>query len=249
MSAEPRLYHDLAPWWPLLSAPEEYAEEAAYAARVLASAARPVREVLELGSGGGNNASHLKASFAMTLVDRSPAMLEVSKRLNPECRHAAGDMRDVRLGETFDAVFVHDAVMYLTREHDLRAAMDTAFAHCRPGGVVVVVPDCTAETFEPTTSHGGHDGDDGRGLRYLEWDWDPDPTDTEFRMELAVLLRSADGTVDVVHDTHRCGLFPEAAWTRLLAEAGFVTEVLVEETAEARPPRTVFVGRRPVAGS
>ena len=49
------------------------------------------RTVLELGSGGGNNASHLKAQFRMTLVDRSPGMLAVSRALNPECEHVEGD--------------------------------------------------------------------------------------------------------------------------------------------------------------
>jgi len=44
------LYSDLAAWWPLISPPEEYAEEAGFAARLLGQAARPVREVLELAA-------------------------------------------------------------------------------------------------------------------------------------------------------------------------------------------------------
>src|SRR5260370_34695758 len=64
-----RFYADLAEWWPPISPPEEYAEEAAHAAGLLSSASIPVRDVLELGSGGGHNAVHLKARFAMTLVD------------------------------------------------------------------------------------------------------------------------------------------------------------------------------------
>ncbi|HSC28451.1 MAG TPA: hypothetical protein VLD67_14325 [Vicinamibacterales bacterium] len=90
----PKLYDDLAGWWPVLSAPEEYAEEAAFYARTLAAASeRPLREALELGSGGGNNGSHLKSRFSMVLVDPSPAMLDVPRRLNPECEHIVGDMR------------------------------------------------------------------------------------------------------------------------------------------------------------
>ena len=90
-----RFYGDLAEWWPLISPPEEYLEEAAFAASVLRRAELPVREVLELGSGGGHNAVHLKQSFAMTLVDLSDEMLEVSRRLNPECDHYQGDMRTI----------------------------------------------------------------------------------------------------------------------------------------------------------
>ncbi|HEV2241862.1 MAG TPA: class I SAM-dependent methyltransferase, partial [Streptosporangiaceae bacterium] len=94
MTAEYRLYAELAPWWPLISPPEEYAQEAAYLAGVLTSAALPVREVrevLDLGSGGGHVAVHLKERFAMTLVDLSEDMLAVSRRLNPGCAHIQGD--------------------------------------------------------------------------------------------------------------------------------------------------------------
>ena len=102
---------------------------------------RPPRTVLELGSGGGNNASHLKARFDMVLVEPSAGMRAVSRALNPECEHIDGDMRTVRLGRQFDAVFVHDAVCYMTTESDLRLAIETAFVHCRPGGVALFAPD------------------------------------------------------------------------------------------------------------
>jgi trans-aconitate methyltransferase len=123
-----RLYADLASWWPLISAPEEYTEEAATAATILNSAAIDVHEVLELGSGGGHNAVHLKKRFRLTLVDLSADMLAMSQRLNPECEHHQGDMRTLRLGRTFDAVFVHDAVAYMTTEKDLRQVIPSRTA-------------------------------------------------------------------------------------------------------------------------
>ena len=242
---EHRFYGELATWWPLISAPEDYEEEAAFAAKVLGSASIPVREVLELGSGGGNNAAHLKALFRMTLVDLSNEMLDVSRQLNPECEHEQGDMRTVRLGRHFDAVFIHDAIDYMTTEADLRQAIDTAFVHCRPGGIAVFVPDHTTETFEPASDIGGHDSPDGRGVRFLDWSWDPDPEDTWVVTEYAFVLRDADGSVRAVHETHRCGLFSRDVWLRLIAGAGFEPSVVVEETIEERTPRDFFVGRRP----
>lgn len=239
----PRFYDDLAAWWPLISPLEDYAEEAAFAATLLNSASIPVHEVLELGSGGGHNASHLKARFSMTLVDVSEKMLDVSRRLNPECEHRLGDMRSVRLGRAFDAVFVHDAIDYMVTEADLRQAIETAFVHCRPGGVAVFFPDNIREGFQETTAHGGSDGDDGRGVRYLEWTWDPDRDDTWVATEYAFLLRGGDGEVGVVHETHRTGLFAAEDWLRLLTGAGFDTEAVTEVTSEDRLPRELFVGR------
>ena len=89
------------------------------------------RTLLELGSGGGNNASHLKTQFDMVLVDPSPGMLAVSRQPNPECEHLEGDMRDVRLSRRFDRVLIHDAICYMTTEADLRSAIEMAFEHCR----------------------------------------------------------------------------------------------------------------------
>ena len=103
----PRLYTDLFAWWQLLSEPLYYAEEAGFYRKLIAEKmVIPVKTMLELGSGGGNNASHLKSHFSMTLVDRSTGMLSVSRGLNPECEHLQGDMRTVTLGRLFDAVFI-----------------------------------------------------------------------------------------------------------------------------------------------
>ena len=241
---EHRFYGDLAPWWPLISRPEEYTEEAAFAASLLETADPPTRTVLELGSGGGSNAFHLKARFAMTLLDISEDMLNVSRALNPECAHVVGDMRTVRLDQEFDAVFVHDAIEYMTTEADLRQAVQTVYAHCRPGGVAVLVPDDIAENFEPQTDHGGSDAPDGRGVRYLSWSTDPDPADHTTTTEYAFLLRSPDGTVQVAHDTHVLGLFPREVWLRVLTETGFDARSVAEVTTDDRLPREFFVGRR-----
>ena len=247
MPGTPRLYSDLASWFHLLTAPEEYAEEAEFHRRTLVDAVEPPPcTVLELGSGGGNNASHLKAHFQMTLVDISPEMLELSRTINSELEHIVGDMRTVRLGRQFDAVFVHDAVVYMTTEGDLRAAIETAFAHCRPGGAALFAPDHIREKFSSSTDHGGHDGAGGRALRYLEWTYDPDPEDSTYTVDFAYLLREADGTVRVEQDRHVEGLFSRRTWLRLLDEAGFEAQALPFEHSEEEPgSMEVFLAKRP----
>ncbi len=223
---QPKLYTNLASWWHLLSAPEEYTEEAAFFRQLFIDTCSPTpRTLLELGCGGGNNASHLKSYFDMTLVDRSPGMLAVSRTLNPECQHVEGDMRTVRLGRQFDAVFVHDAIGYMTSEQDLQAAIQTALVHCRRGGGAIFAPDYVRESFVPTTDHGGHDGDH-RSLRYLEWTVDPDETDTVYTVDFAYLLREQDGAVRVEHDRHLMGLFAREKWLQLLEAVGFQPRAL-----------------------
>lgn len=236
----PRLYNEMAEWWPLLSPPEDYAEEAADLLPTLLSApAHRPETLLELGAGGGSLAFHLKASLKLTHTDLSPAMLAVSRQVNPECEHVVGDMRTLDLGRQFDLVLIHDAIMYMTDPASVQAALATAHRHCVPGGAVVVLPDMVKETFAPKTVTGGKDGPDGRALRYLEWVWDPDPNDDTYEVVFAFILREADGSVRVEHDRHRFGLFSRSAWLEWLEQAGFAPTVRTDPWG-----RDVFIGQK-----
>lgn len=223
-----KLYDELADWWPIMAPPSEFRREASLFGRLIRESARPrPRTLLDLGSGTGNNAFHLKRHFTMTLVDKSPQMLAVNRVVNPECEHVQGDIRTLRLGRKFDAVLVHDAVCHMTTESDLRAAMETAFVHCRPGGVALFVPDELRETFVPSTDHGGHDNGK-RSLRYVQWTTDPDPRDNTILVDFGILLRDEQGDVRVVHERQTHGLFARAEWLRLLRKTGF-TATLVDD--------------------
>jgi SAM-dependent methyltransferase len=237
----PRLYTDLAGWFHLLTAPEDYADDANYFWQCMVEAAgRAPRSLLELGSGGGNMALHYKRRVTATLTDLSAEMLALSRTINPDVEHVQGDMRTLRLGRTFDAVLVHDAVAYLTTETDLRLAIETAWAHLSPGGVAIFAPDCVRETFRPNTEHGGHDGD-GRALRYLMWTTDPDPADSTYAVDFAYLLSEGEGPPRCVAERHVNGLFGQDDWLRLLVEEGFRARAVTRPYPDVDGPYETLV--------
>ena len=240
-----RLYDEFAHWWPLFSPPQHYVEEVAdilptlLSAPVDAATKRPTT-LLELGCGGGSMAFHLKRHLTLTLTDRSPGMLDVSRTVNPECEHLLGDMRTLDLARQFDLVMIHDAICYMTDEASLRGAFRTAFRHCRPGGAAVMLPDNVRETFEPKTDCGGEDAPDGRALRYLEWTYDPDPADTTASTVFAIVFRDAERVTSEL-DHHLFGLFPRASWLSWLHAEGF------QATSRIDPwDRDIFVARKPL---
>ena len=220
----PRMYDELAHLWPLFSAREDYAKEAELwraALREKLGAGR--HAILELGVGGGNNLSFLTDDFQATAVDLSQKMLRNSIALNPGVDHHVGDMRSVRLGRTFKAVLIHDAICYMLTEDDLRRTFATARAHLEPGGVLIVAPDDYRETFrDPSVSHGTK-VDGQRSLTQFEYQYDPDPTDTTIESRMVYVIREGS-EVRIEQDRHVMGLFPLATWLGLMRAAGFVVE-------------------------
>jgi len=219
-----RMYDDLAYLWPLISAPEGYADEARYWREALRAKLGPGRHhILELGVGGGNNLSHLTGDFQATAVDISEKMLANSRKLNPTVEHLVGDMRTVRLGRTFKAVIIHDAISYMLTEADLRATFATAAAHLEPGGAFITAPDWYRETFHPPWVESTTRANDKMELTYFEYGYDPDPDDTTMETIFIYLIREK-GELRIEEDRHITGLFPLQTWIDLMTEAGFEVE-------------------------
>lgn len=226
MKSTCRLYTDLAWLWPMWG---DVADECAHYCRHVAGlierhATHPVRTLLDIGCGGGKNVFNLKGTFSVTGVDLSPAMLAQASVLNPESTFVLGDMRTFRLDRTFDAVLMDDAISYMTCLADFEAAFRTASVHLNPGGVLVVTPDVTVETFQqnktivtPATRKGPRDELD---VVFIENVYDPDPADEHYETTVLYLIRE-HGHLRIETDHWTMGLFPLDTWRRVLREAGF----------------------------
>ena len=226
MTETHRLYHELAWIWPLFSPPGDYVDDAHHWRQALRQRLGPGRHsVLELGSGGGHTLSHLTADFDMTAVDLSPEMLALSQELNPGVPHFTGDMRTVRLGRTFDAVAIHDAVCYLLTEEELLATFRTARQHLRPGGILLLSPDYLKETFSgPRVLHWICDQGEPP-FTVIEYCHDPDESDTTIESVFFFLLQEQGG-LRIEQDRHVTGLFPSKTWLEVLTRAGFDAELI-----------------------
>jgi trans-aconitate methyltransferase len=154
----------------------------------------------------------------VTGLDISPAMLDLARQLNPECRFVPADMRTFSLPEQFDAI------AYMTSEADLRAVFERAYAHLDVGGVMVCGPDDTKETFAQNHTKVSHAAAAHKPehveVVFIENNFDPVPEDTEYDALMIYLIRE-NGQLSIEHDLHHLGLFSLDVWRRLLLDVGF----------------------------
>jgi SAM-dependent methyltransferase len=221
MSGGPRLYGDLVQLWPLVSPPEDYAEEVAtFRARLLRHGVADGAALLHLGCGGGSIDFHLKRDYRVTGVDLSEGMLQHARRLNPEVEYVHGDMRDWRAERVFDAVLVHDAISYMMSTAELEAAYRTAAAHLRPGGVLLALPE---ELRERLAAHRGSietHATDGRTVTLVELVHDADPSDAVYELVYLFVIRDGD-RLEVEVDRHVHGVFELGDFLAAIDAAGF----------------------------
>ena len=198
-----RLYSELADWFHLLTAPEDYAEEAAEIVQLAEAAGEgELRTLLELGSGGGNNASHLKPRFECTLTDVSEEMLEVSRGAEPGVRahrgrHADAPARAHRSTSCSSTM----RSSYMTTEADLRAAFETAFAHTRPGGVAIF--HARLHAGDARRARRATAATTATAARCVTWSGRATriPPTATYEVDYVVVLREGDAPLRVDHDT------------------------------------------------
>ncbi len=218
-----RLYGDLAWVWPIVSPPEDYAEESERLGCAIAEhAGTSVETLLHLGCGGGHNDYTFKQRFEVTGVDVSEPMLDLARRLNPEVSYYTGDMRAVELGKRFDAVVALDSMSYMLTEQDLRSVFATAYAHLNSGGVFVTTASEILEGFQQNKTVGFSRSAGDLDITHVQNLHDPDPTDTTYETSFVYFIRRG-GRLKIETDRHVCGLFPLGTWVRTLRDVGFET--------------------------
>lgn len=136
------IFQDYAKYYDLLYRDKDYQGEAAYVHGLIQAHRPGAATLLDLGCGTGGHAFPLaNLGYAVTGVDLSEVSLGLAqaKRAGapgtpPEFHH--GDIRTLRLGQTYDVVAaLFHVLSYQTSADDLRQTLTTAQEHLLPGGL------------------------------------------------------------------------------------------------------------------
>ncbi|MEW6279613.1 MAG: class I SAM-dependent methyltransferase [Candidatus Eremiobacterota bacterium] len=142
-SASARLYDKIYAF-------KDYAAESARVANL----AGERRTLLDVACGTGAHLEHLAGRFHVQGLELEPGLLEVAREKLPDVIFHLADMRDFRLADRFEVVTcLFSSIGYMIDPEDFRRAIGTMAAHLAPGGLLVLEPWFSADSFRPGHLH------------------------------------------------------------------------------------------------
>jgi SAM-dependent methyltransferase len=195
------------------------------------------RRLLDVACGTGGHIAYLKQHFQVKGLDISPEFLEIARRKHPDVIFQQGDMVAFDLADRFDVVTcLFSSIGYVKTLQNLRQAVSCMTHHLFPGGILIIEPWFTADTWHAPSVHA--DLVDEPDLKIAR-------VNTSFvdgrlsYFDLHYLIATLEGTEHFV-ERHELGLFETEEMQDVLTEAGLD----VTYDAKGLTGRGLFVGRR-----
>ena len=229
-------FQKYAQFYDLLYHGKDYQEEASYIHEIIQKYAPGSKSILDLGSGTGSHAMFLvQEGYNVHGVDISDRMLQKARErqaqlpddLGKRLRFQEGDIRNLSLGQKFDAIVALFHVMsYQVTNADLLKSFSTVKAHLKPGGRFVF--DCwygpAVLSDLPGTSH--REIDDGDKHFQRTGESVLRPNDNVVEMIYSFTVKDNSGT-DHFSEVHRMRYLFKPEIELLLDQIGL--KILAEE--------------------
>lgn len=142
-----KVFGNYAKYYDLFYKDKDYVLEADYVDHLIRRFGNRTESILDMGCGTGQHDFHLAGKgYNITGVDFSDRMLSAAKeRLFNSGSETAnnlsfvkGDIREIRLGRTFDTVVsLFHVISYQTTDMDIENAFKTAFIHLKENGLFI----------------------------------------------------------------------------------------------------------------
>jgi len=238
-SASPeRMWTDLAVYYDEMYAWKDYASEAKRIEELIAERCKSRgNELLDVACGTGEHIRYLGDHFDVTGTDLNPAMLAIAHKKFPDASFVEADMQTMRLGHQFDVVAcLFSSIAYVKTYDRLYQALESFYAHLKPGGIAIIEPFVQPEKYEVGRPRAlTVDRPDLKLSRMNVSQREGDVAILDFHIQVA----TAEG-VQHFRDRHELGLFDSDRFKELMTKAGFTrVEYLVDGLMK---DRGLFVG-------
>jgi ubiquinone/menaquinone biosynthesis C-methylase UbiE len=232
------MYSKSAKYYDAIYSFVDYAGASAKLRALIQEQAPNAQSLLDVACGTGKHCEFIDRDLAMIEgLDISPELLEVACARLPHRTFHQGDMAAFSLGKTFDVVTcLFSAIGYAETLERMQAAIRNMAAHAAAGGLVVVEP-----WFSPQTYWSGHitaNHVDEKDLK-ISWMYIAQKVGLVSVFDINYLVGTPQ-SVDHFKEEHRLGLFTHEQYLDAFAAAGLE----VSYDAKGLVGRGMYVGRR-----
>jgi ubiquinone/menaquinone biosynthesis C-methylase UbiE len=114
----------------------------------------PGSALLDVACGTGQHIAHLAPHYSAAGLDLDAALLGVAEKRNPDTPFYQGDMSDFSLDQSFDVVTcLFSSIGYMKTIPHMTGAIANMARHLVPGGLLIIEPWLTPETWKEDTIH------------------------------------------------------------------------------------------------
>ncbi|HRD75507.1 MAG TPA: class I SAM-dependent methyltransferase [Hyphomicrobiaceae bacterium] len=235
MFTKSEAYYDAIYSW------KNYEAEAGRIREIVAARQRSAgRALLDVACGTGGHVPYLREHFDITGVDLDPKMIEIARARHAGISFHVADMADVDLGRRFDVVAcLFSSIGYLKTPERLTQAIVTLARHLEPGGVLLIEPYFSPESWDMTRRPAKPmlvDRSDLQIVRMIDWWREGDVIISDFHY----LIGTAKG-VEHFTERHEMALSRESDFRSALAAAGLEAEF----DAKGLMGRGLYIGLKP----
>jgi ubiquinone/menaquinone biosynthesis C-methylase UbiE len=115
------------------------------------------RSLLDVGCGTGRHVELLRERYEVEGLDINPTMLRLARERSPGVSFHQADMADFSLPRHFDVVTcLFSSIGYVRTEERMRSSIMSMRRHLNPGGVLLVEPWFTPESYWTGTITANH---------------------------------------------------------------------------------------------